>query len=154
MRPAILFERKKPQAIPRVASLVPRKARPALDYLTEIADDPFAEIANDPAEAPLEDLSDRAARTAMEAFHQRQRQILNQSSSQYAGEYFRVIVFADGAQADAFMKAVGENPEDQYFDGRRVCDRLGIELPPDTWKARRVNTPNRRLAALARGKGE
>lgn len=45
--------------------------------------------------------------------------------------FYFCVVFDDGDQADAFLTAVGvgKSEGDQFVDGRRLSDRMGITIP-------------------------
>ena len=90
-----------------------------------------------PDGVPVETQSERAKDAVLAAFDAREDMLLRNATDAKPMAYYRVIVFSCSAQADAFMQAIGENPEDQYFDGRRVADRLGIAIPADVWSVQR-----------------
>ena len=85
-----------------------------------------------------------------QAFRAAEKKLVDEVADYRPIEFFRVLVFATPAQGQAFATAVGEDVHTQYMDGRKICDRLGIEIPADVFKPKRsLLTPNKRLAALA-----
>jgi hypothetical protein len=140
-------ERKPPALAARPTMFV---RRPPLPFNIDIAPDPLKALGASPDTTPIEQETAEALDAVTQAFRDAEKRQMRDRGVNETG-YYRVMVFCDEAQADAFMRAVGQNPNDIYCDGRRVCDRLGIALPPDSWNLkRRTNVPNKRLAALAR----
>lgn len=84
-----------------------------------------------------------------------QEQLTRLFRDEIASDYYAVLVFQNGEQLDAFVKATGlkaEGETTRYLDGTRLAKLLGIALPPGPkWKDRE---PKSKLAALAMYIGE
>lgn len=63
------------------------------------------------------------------------RDRMKQEQERFAGatgsNFYFCVVFDDGDQVDAFLKATGIGPTegDLFVDGRKLADRLGIAVP-------------------------
>ena len=149
MTEAKLLVRRIPQALGNRV-IMARKLRPALGFKVVNAPDPLKPIASLSDEVPLEEKTAASIDAVTQAFRESEKKLLATSYGKNETGYYRVMVFSTEEQADAFMKAVGQDPADIYFDGRRLADRLGIAIPDDVWNLyKRTNTPNKRLSALA-----
>lgn len=64
-------------------------------------------------------------------------------------DYYFAVVFEDGGQANAFLKAVGYPTADALFvDGTILADILKIEIPQAEFKLRPLKAPDAKLARL------
>lgn len=108
--------------------VVAKKPRKPMAALAD-AEDPLDEekYPADPEGADKTELSQ--LRTG---FMQRAKQEAERFRTATATDYYTVLVFDDGAQCTAFLRAVGMHNErsgDLYIDGRLLADQLGIKLP-------------------------
>lgn len=139
IRTPTAMQRKAPMAI---------KPRPPLRMMVERADDPVGDLA-----APENDIEAQSGEIYAKiktAYDDREQQLTREAKHATPHGFYLVMVFSTTEQAMACAQALGEQPDTQYLDGRRVCDRLNIAIPPDVWDAmKRQTTPDKRLAALA-----
>jgi hypothetical protein len=146
MRTPTKVEVRRPQATaPRGPAAAPIKRRQKLEFETEAALDPFAGV---DAEASIEELSGQISEAAKAAYTELERKQRENYLFADSTAYYRVLVFDNFQQAEAFAKGVGQAPGIQYMDGRAVCDRLGIAIPESDWRPKKAKV-NSRLAALA-----
>lgn len=83
-------------------------------------------------------------------FMKRAKQEAERFKTATGTDYYTVVVFDDGAQCSAFLKAVGMHNQrsgDLYIDGRILADQLGIRLP----EARTVFNPTPRIDSKLKG---
>jgi hypothetical protein len=147
---AYVAPRRAPSAVMgRVAAF--RRPRPMLDHEVMTVENPLADLMSPvDSKVAVEEASKQAFEKIDTAYRMAERQALREAMTDSPLGFYRVLVFGNNEQADAFARAVGQDVDMQFIDGRRVCDRLGIALPPDTWKTnRRFTAPDRRVAALA-----
>jgi hypothetical protein len=82
----------------------------------------------------------RLARNAFKRVDDMHRKIVD-------ADYCLHLVFVTADQRDAFVRALGIagcSPDDTYFDGLKVAEKLGVEIAPDPIPFRK-RTPDRRL---------
>ena len=116
--------------------------------MVERAPDPFAVMES--PEGDVEAETTEAISLTQAAFRAQEKKMAAEVKDYRPIEFFRVLVFATPAQACEFAKAIGQPEHQQYMDGRKVADFLGIEIPKDVWKPKKsFMKPNKRLAALA-----
>ena len=134
---------------PSISPKVPRAAvtrRPQLEFKTARAPDPLAGAKKQ--DAPLPEQMEEIVTLAQEGYRAAEKQQREKYEFFNSVGYFRVLVWDDPAQAEAFLRHVGIETDQQYVDGRAVCDRLGIQIPETRFKPKAAK-PNPRLAALA-----
>ena len=63
-------------------------------------------------------------------FRERMREEADRFKGATASDFYTCVVFDDGEQCTAFLKALGlDKGGDLFVDGRVLADKLGIELP-------------------------
>lgn len=89
---------------------------------------------------------DDAQATSMKADLKRQGQAY---AEQGKTDYYRVIVFADGASAEAFMAKVGYfDKELTYIDGHILANALGFDLPKPKLRLQKIRPPQKSYERL------
>jgi hypothetical protein len=127
---------------------IPTKRRPALPFTTAVAPDPTDAVTADPDD--VEEQTNQTLDALQSGYREQERKQEQEAKALAPIEFFRVLVFLTPEQAQAFAKAVGMDEHQQYMDGRVICDRLGIAIPPDVWSLRKsLITPSKRWSPLA-----
>lgn len=148
MRTPTVIQRRAPTAVAKSAISTQRKVRPQLRFMVEQPRDPIGDL--DAPENDIEKQSDEIFGKLKTAYDAQEKRLTEAAKHANTVGFFTVMVFSSPEQTQAFLTAVGQSVEQQYVDGRRICDRLGIAIPADVWDAKqRATTPDKRLAALA-----
>lgn len=148
-RPAIGVRPGPSIAAAAAARAMPR--RPEIDYLQGTADpiDESRYPGNAEGDA-AEELDQVAAGFRERAANEAARR----QAATDGGRYF-VMCFASSDQVDAFLRAVkvDKRDGDLFVDGRKVADRLGIEMPPDPPRSFKLGRLDPKLSAMVRKPG-
>lgn len=139
LRTAAASARMSAKAFPRI------KPRPPLSALAS-QPDPLSKLPEGtaPDEACKRELSEMDI-----AFREMRKKEYEQSKLNNDTKYYFVVVFDNGAQADAFIEQAGmKGQPDLFVDGRALADRLGFTLPEAEKQAPFKDRIDRRLASL------
>jgi hypothetical protein len=114
----------------------------------------FIEPADDPIRRVPKDLTpEEQFKQTMNALGQGLSGALQKQAAQHKErgktDYYIVVCFEHGTQADAFMRATGyQDYEAQFVDGTILAKLLKIELPPAPYRPPRLRKPDQSLARL------
>ena len=106
-----------PKASPKMPGGVagkgpPLKRRPALPFMVENVPDPLAGMVSDPEDAEAQ--CEEALTLAQQAFRAAEKKLADEVKDYRPIDFFKCLVFATPAQAQAFAVAVGQ-PINQQF---------------------------------------